>query len=56
VTTEPEQKQAHEARAPELKPMGRFPTKGRQVAAESFTSASLCARQTPEQFGGISTD
>jgi hypothetical protein len=37
-------------------PTGRFPTKGRQNAAENYVSASLCVRQTPEQFGGVSTD
>lgn len=35
---------------------GRFPTKGRQPAYESYVSASLCVRQTPELFGGVSTD
>lgn len=38
------------------KPMVRFPTKGRQNAYESTVSASLCVRQTPEQFGGVSTE
>jgi hypothetical protein len=37
------------------RPTGRFP-KGRQHAYESYTSASLCTRQSPEQFGGVSTD
>lgn len=35
---------------------GRFPQEGRQNAYKSYTSASLCVRQTPEQFGGVSTD
>jgi hypothetical protein len=37
-------------------PRGRFPTKGRQAAYESYTYASGSPRQTPEMFGGISTD
>jgi hypothetical protein len=37
-------------------PMGRFPVKGRQAAYESYTYASSSSRQTPEMFGGISTD
>jgi hypothetical protein len=37
-------------------PLGKYPTKGRQTAIESNVSASLCVRQTPEMFGGISTD
>jgi len=42
---------------PPLPPlMGHYPTKGRQPAYESNVSASLCARQTPEMFGGVSTD
>lgn len=35
---------------------GRFPTKGRQPAVDTYVSASLNTRQTPEMFGGISTD
>jgi hypothetical protein len=38
------------------RPRGRFPTEGRQGAYKSYVSASLNARQTPEQFGGISTE
>jgi hypothetical protein len=35
---------------------GHYPSKGRQHAYESYVSASLCVRQTPEMFGGVSTD
>lgn len=38
------------------RPMGRFPTEGRQNATKTYVSASLNTRQTPEMFGGVSTD
>jgi hypothetical protein len=39
-----------------VRPRGRFPTEGRQGAYKSYVSASLNVRQTPEQFGGVSTE
>lgn len=35
---------------------GKYPNKGRQPAVESNVPASGVTRQTPEQFGGVSTD
>ena len=56
--TDQESKKTVEATPPSERHLtaGRFPTKGRQPAYESYTSASLNVRQTPEQFGGVSTD
>lgn len=35
---------------------GTYPTKGRQPATETNVPASGVTRQTPEMFGGVSTD